>query len=90
MNNDWSDFCEGDSGIVFQPHNEHVIRLTNDQNKNFLKRIGTNQFVGEVYEIASDKNNFIDVRVAAYALVWQITMDRLNCNDPTLKADADE
>ena len=85
MNNDWSDFCEGDSGVIFNSHiGMPITRSTNETSGVSTKRIGTNRFVGDIYKIADNKDNSAEVRLSAYALVWKITMDRFNCNDRSL------
>lgn len=99
---DWSDFCEGDSGvpltnsppinykIPISPAVAEWNRIEADMKKQSatkerpIVRLGLNEFTGDVYAIATNRNNSAEARVAALALVWDITKFRVESGDPDM------
>lgn len=95
MNNDHSDFAEGDSGIVLAPIMSPIVRMAvtgeiKEETKMSPQSVDTNIFVGEILGIARDDNNSSEARVDAYRLIWKITIDRMKYDDLTLQDKPDD
>ncbi len=88
MNNDWSNFAEGDSGFPSKQYpfvrmtekGWDTVQVAQETRKESIEivELNTNAFVGKIYEIAINESNSAEARVEAFKLVWSISMDRYN------------